>query len=46
MYSLMFVLNDEYEMVCYSSVYEKQLQTVCVDIPNSHNPLRETGKAP
>lgn len=36
-YGLVFVLNDEYEMVCYSSVYEKQLQTV--DILNSHNPL-------
>lgn len=37
MYGLVFVLNDEYEMVCYYSVYEKQLQTVYVD--NSHNPL-------
>ena len=24
-YGLVFMLNDEYEMMCYSSVYEKEL---------------------
>lgn len=38
-HGFVFLLNDEYEMLCYSRVYGRQLQSVCVDIPNSHNPL-------
>lgn len=33
------MLNDEYEIVCYSTVYKKQLHTVYADLLNSHNPL-------